>query len=177
MRSVPASEPVIVMGLMGSGKTTIAHLLATALGREMRDSDPDMRARYGLSAAEMLERLGAEVLHDREAEHLRESLAERPATVIAAAASTIEYADLRALLKPAVVILLDAPDDVLAERMLSGKHRPHFEHDLRAMLAKQRARRGPLFREVADLVIDVAGRRPEEIAAYVLDELGWSARA
>lgn len=171
MRPDLAEAPLVVMGLMGSGKTTIATLLAAALGRELRDSDPDMRERYGMTAREMMERVGVEILHEREAEHLREALAVRPPAVIAAAASTIERADLRELLARAVVVFLDAPDEVLAHRMLSASHRPHFESDLRAMLAKQHARRGPLFAKVASLVVDVSEREPEEIAASILTAL------
>jgi shikimate kinase len=157
---------------MGSGKTTVASLLAERLGRRMRDSDPDMRKRYGLSAAEMAERLGADVLHDREKEHLHESLLDRPPSVIAAAASTLDDEETLRLLEPAVVVWLDAPDSVLAERMLSSSHRPHFEADLRAMLAKQRAIRTPHFAQVADLTFDVTSRKPEEVAAEVVDALG-----
>ncbi|GAA5042969.1 shikimate kinase [Thermocatellispora tengchongensis] len=173
MRSFDASAPIVVVGLMGSGKTSVSRLLADALGRRMRDSDPDMRERYGASAAEMAEKEGPEVLHDREAEHLREALRDEPPSVIAAAASTVERADIRALLEPAVVIWLDAADEVLAERMSSGSHRPHFESDLRAMLAKQRARRGPFFEEIADMTFDVATMRPEQIARQVLNALGY----
>jgi shikimate kinase len=172
LTTLPPSAPVVLVGLMGSGKTTIARLLARALDRRMHDSDPELLARYGMTAAEMLARDGVEMLHAREAEHLRDALEDRPPTVIAAAASTVEDPASRALLKPAVVVWLDAPDAVLAERMLSGAHRPHFEEDLEAMLRKQRARREPLFQEVADLKVDVSDGRPEEAAATVLRALG-----
>ncbi|MDF5753202.1 shikimate kinase [Spongiactinospora sp. TRM90649] len=163
--------PIVVIGLMGSGKTTVATLIAERLHRTLRDSDPDMEARYGMTAAETVERMGAEVLHKREFEHLRESLTDDPPSVIAAAASTMDSPDTPALLGPVLVIWLDAPDAVLAERMLSGRHRPHFEADLRAMLAKQRAGRGPMMARVADLTFDVAESRPEEVAAGVFRAL------
>ncbi|MCG5213134.1 shikimate kinase [Streptosporangium sp. KLBMP 9127] len=156
---------------MGSGKTTVATLLARRLGRAVRDSDPDMRARYGATAAEMAERDGPDVLHEREAAHLRESLADQPPSVIAAAASTLDHDDIPDLLASAVVIWLDAPDAVLAERMHSSEHRPHFEADLVAMLAKQRAQRAAHLSEVADLTFDVAALKPEEIITKVLDAL------
>ncbi|WP_229803639.1 shikimate kinase [Planobispora rosea] len=166
-------RPIVVTGLMGSGKTSVARILAAELGRELRDSDPDISARYdGATAAETAAAVGAEELHRREAEHLAWALAQRPAPVIAAAASVVDGPDCRAVLKAATVVWLDAPPATLAERMLSGAHRPHFEPDLEAMLTKQRARRGPLFTEVADLIFDVSALSPEEVASRVLASLG-----
>ncbi|GAA3441715.1 shikimate kinase [Planomonospora venezuelensis] len=166
-------RPIVVTGLMGSGKTSVARILAAGLGRELRDSDPDIAARYGgETAAQTVALEGKEALHRREAEHLRESLAERPAAVVAAAASVVDDPACRAALEPALVVWLDAPPAVLAERMRSGAHRPHFEPDLEAMLVKQRTRRGPLFAEVADLTFDVSLLTPEQVAAEVLERLG-----
>ncbi|MBB2911332.1 shikimate kinase [Streptosporangium becharense] len=165
-------RPIVVTGLMGSGKSSVGRLLAEELGRELRDSDPDIAARYGgATAAETVASEGAGVLHAREASHLRESLAERPPVVVAAAASVVDDPESRAAMGPALVVWLDAPPAVLAERMRSGAHRPHFEPDLEAMLTKQRTRRGPLFAEVADLTFDVSSTSPEEVAAAVLSSL------
>ncbi|GGL41962.1 shikimate kinase [Planomonospora parontospora subsp. antibiotica] len=171
--AVKFNRPIVVTGLMGAGKSSVARILAAELGRELRDSDPDLSARYGgATAAQTAEREGVEELHRREAEHLRESLAEQPPPVIAAAASVVEDPACRAALASALVVWLDAPAEVLAERMLSGGHRPHFEPDLDVMLAKQRARRGPFFAEVADLTFDVSAAEPAEVASSVLASLG-----
>lgn len=165
-------SPIVVMGLMGSGKSSVARLLAAALDRSLRDSDPDLAARYGgRTAAETFVLEGADVLHERESRHLREALAQTPPAVIAAAASVIDSPADRTALGPALVVWLDAPASVLAERMRSGEHRPHFEPDLEAMLTTQRARRGPLFAEVADLTFDVSVTTPEEVVAEVIRSL------
>jgi shikimate kinase len=170
-RPVPP-VPVVLIGLMGSGKTSVATLVARALGREMRDSDPDMRAVHGLTAAEQVARDGADALHRREAEHLLRSLADQPPPVIAAAASTIDDPRCRAALAGyPFVVWLDAPLPVLAERMDSGSHRPQFQPDRLAMLAEQYQRRAGPFREVADLIVDVTHSTPEDAADKVLAAL------
>ncbi|WP_250573561.1 shikimate kinase [Nonomuraea sediminis] len=148
------NKPIVVIGLMGSGKTTVGRLVSRALGLPFTDSDPYLQARYGASAAEMAASVGADVLHEREAAHVLDALDGEP-KVIAAAASTVEDPRVREALHDAFVVWLDAPDGVLAERMKSGAHRPGFTP------AAMRARRGAYLREVADLVLDMAASTPE----------------
>jgi shikimate kinase len=171
LKYIPDKTPIVVVGLMGAGKTTLAHLLATALGRPVRDNDEDLSSRYGMTAAEMAARHGPDVLHDREAALLRSALAEHPAPVIAAASSTVTHPKTRKALNSAAVVFLDAPPDVLAERMLSGNHRPHHTPDLQRMLAEQRATRLPAFQAIADFAFDVTTSPPERIAAAILTAL------
>lgn len=159
------NKPVVVIGLMGSGKTTAGVLIAEALGLDFSDSDPFLKAKYGGSAAQIAAREGADTLHRYEAEHVLHELAGEP-RVIAAAASTIEDPLVRAALRAAFVVWVDASDEVLAERMKSSDHRPDFDP------AAMRARREPYFREVADLVCDVGVMRPEQVRDAVLRELG-----
>ncbi|SEG93430.1 shikimate kinase [Nonomuraea solani] len=159
------NKPIVVIGLMGSGKTTAGKLLAAALDLPFSDSDPFLVERYGGTAAQLAVRDGADVLHRYEAEHVLHELAGEP-KVIAAAASTIEDPKVRAAFRDAFVVWVDAADEVLAERMRSSDHRPDF--DPHAM----RARREPYFREVADLVCDVGVLRPEQVRDAVLREWG-----
>ncbi|GIH27216.1 shikimate kinase [Acrocarpospora phusangensis] len=161
---------MVIVGLMGAGKSTVGRLVADALGRDQRDSDADLHDRYGLTAAEIAATLGADVLHEREARVLRAALDRRPPLVIGAAASTVEDAEARQALRRAFVVFLDGPPALLAERMRSSAHRPHFLPDLERMLTEQRERRLPYFVEVADLTAD-ATRPAEEIAAQVLAAL------
>ncbi|MGN9838903.1 shikimate kinase [Nonomuraea sp. H19] len=159
------NKPVVVIGLMGSGKTTAGRLIAEALELPFSDSDPFLTARYGGTAAELAARDGADVLHRYEAEHVLHELVGEP-KVIAAAASTVEDAQVRAALRAAFVVWVDAADEVLIERMRSSDHRPDFDP------ATMRARRAPYFREVSDLVCDVGVMRPEQVRDAVLRELG-----
>ncbi|MFE3454362.1 shikimate kinase [Nonomuraea sp. NPDC059194] len=157
------NKPVVVVGLMGAGKTTVAVLVAQALGLPLSDSDPYLRQRYGKSAAEIAATEGADVLHEREAEHVLDALGH--VQVVTAAASVIERPEVRQALRKAFVIWLDTTPEVLAERMKSSDHRPGFDP------AVMKARRDPYFREVADLRLDVTTALPQELADKALDAI------
>lgn len=170
------SEPIVLVGLMGSGKTSVGTLLAAELGRHFRDSDWGLERRYGQTAAEQVAQYGADVLHEREAAVVREGLLARPPAVIAAAASVVEDPPTRAALAGAYVVWLDAPPEVLAGRIgPGGDHRPHYDPDPVVMLTRQRARRAPWFREIADLKVDVSEINPDEVTARILAALAETA--
>ncbi|MEV4391454.1 shikimate kinase [Nonomuraea sp. NPDC049607] len=159
------NKPVVVIGLMGSGKTTAGRLLATALAMPFTDSDPFLEKEYGGTAAQIAAREGADALHRYEAEHVLAALADEP-KVIAAAASTVEDPRVRAALRDAFVVWVDAADAVLAQRMSSGAHRPEFQP------AEMRARRERYFEQVADLTCDVGVLTPEEVRDAALRKMG-----
>lgn len=121
-----SDRPVVVVGLMGSGKTSVARRLAEALGRPLRDSDADLTDRYGASAADQYVAAGTAALHAREASQLQEALASRPPPVVAAAASVIDDPGCRVALADAYVVWLDAPPRVLAGRIGDDDHRPRY---------------------------------------------------
>ncbi|MEO3801110.1 shikimate kinase [Nonomuraea sp. B1E8] len=162
------NKPVVVIGLMGSGKTTAGVLIAEALGLGFSDSDPFLKSRYGGTAAQIAAREGAAALHLYEAEHVLLELA-GPPKVIAAAASTVEDPEVRAAMRAAFVVWVDAPDKVLAERMRSSDHRPDFDP------AAMRVRREGYFREVANTVCDVSELSPEQVRDKVVREMGLPA--
>lgn len=172
MNTPGPDRPVVVVGLMGSGKTSVATRVAEALRRPLRDSDHDLQTWYGQDAATHAERYGAELLHHREAEQLCEALAQHPPPVIAAAASVVEDPACRQALAGAFVVWLDAPPPVLAHRMRDGGHRPHYQPDLEKMLAEQRHRRAGWFADLADVTVDVSETTLERVTATVLEALG-----
>src|SRR5690349_6350577 len=69
------NKPVVMVGLMGAGKTSAGRLISKALDLPLSDSDPFLRERYGATAAQIAASEGADVLHRREAEHVLAELA------------------------------------------------------------------------------------------------------
>jgi len=167
-----SGRAVVVLGLMGAGKTTIGKALAHTLRRELRDSDADIEARYGRTAAQIVAEHGQQHLHALEAVHLADALAEIPPPVVAAAASVIDRPECRAALREAFVVWLDAVPGELARRFHSGGHRPRYAEDLEHMLADQDSRRRSHFVEVADLTVDVTRGSPDDVVRTVLAGLG-----
>ncbi len=162
---LPEAEHIVVIGAMGSGKTTVGERLALALGRVFLDSDRSIETRTGRSGREIAETDGVDALHELEKEVLLESLSGEQSAVIAAAASVIEDPEVRGVLAGAFCVWVTADPGILAERSARGSHRRPIapsEH------LEQRDR---LFRETADVVVDTGDRSVEESVASVLESL------
>jgi shikimate kinase len=161
---------IVLVGLMGAGKTTVGRLLAERLGRPLRDSDLDLWSRRQLTASEMVARHGQRELHDWEAAHLLDALAEEPPAVVCAAASVVDRPECRRALLAPFTVWLTGPPEVLASRFAGGTHRPRYSEDLVAMLAEHEARRAPAFAALADLTLDVAQSTPADLVEGILQE-------
>lgn len=174
MGVVVASPHVALVGLMGSGKTSVGRFIAERLGFAFRDNDVALADQTGTTAAEFAARHGTAALHDAEAKALVRLLEDQDPSVIAAASSTIEVRTCRdALERRAFVAWLHADVDILAERARRGRHRP-LDRDVTTQLSEQAQQRGPLYRSVADLTVDVGRSDAVESAQQVIDALGRS---
>jgi shikimate kinase len=159
---------IVLVGLMGSGKTTVGAALATALGVPLRDSDTDIERETGMTGRQHAARDGIDALHALEARHLLEALERPGASVISTAASIVDDAACRAaLLDPRhLVVWLDASPAALATRLQPHDHRPAIGPDMAEVLERQAVQRTPALREVADLILD-ATRPPGELVEAI----------
>lgn len=167
------------MGLMGSGKTTVGHLLAARLGWTFDDSDASIEAREGRTVKELRDELGVDDMHALEVRHLLEALRAPRPRVISPAAFCIEVEDCRAALRgPGVAVAyLRARPETLAARFFAQPHRPAYGDDPGAFLAAQAARRDPLFAVVARVIVDEDDLAPEAIVGRILAAPGMPAPA
>jgi shikimate kinase len=158
---------------MGSGKTTVGAPLARRLGLRFVDNDEVLMSRTGQTATELSGRDGAETLHREEASAFLEALerADQP-VVVAAAASVVDDAAVRARLTrdDVEVVWLRAHPSTLRRRALAGAHRP-FVHDDPSAIARLDGERRPRYTEVADVVVDVDERGPDEIVDEIVEGL------
>ena len=156
---------VVLIGLMGSGKSTVGRVLAAHLGCPFIDNDVRLEERTGQTAREVAAAEGVDALHVREAAVLVDALASSvPAVVAAAAAAPMEASAAAAMHAHAVVYLCTTPE-VLAGRIgrtaVGDDHRPFVAGDALAQLSAQFAERDPRYRALAMFVVDAA--RPSEV--------------
>jgi shikimate kinase len=170
---------VVLVGLMGSGKTTIGRVLAERLALPFRDSDAGIEERTGRTARDLQAELGDDAMHAVEADELVASLARRGRSVIAAAASTIESKACReALARPEIaVIWLRGSPTLLARRFDSSRHRPSFGADVEAFLGEQARRRDRLFASISSLKVDIDGKSPDDIVHAIQEFLTGEPRS
>lgn len=162
---------VVLVGLMGSGKSTLGRVLAARLDWPLRDSDAAIEGETGHTVRDLAVSEGIEAMHGREAANLLGALAEPGRSVICAAASTIDREDCRKALAGAFVVWLHADPAVLARRFRGSDHRPRFGSDPADVLDRQERARAHAFRAAADLELDGTGD-PGANAERILAALG-----
>ena len=143
----PIDRPIVLIGLMGAGKSTVGKRLAARLHLPFVDADHEIEAAAGLSIPEIFERFGEAHFRDGERRVIARLIDGRP-KVIATGGGAFMQDETRALiLERATAIWLNADLDVLAERV--GRRegsRPLLNgRDARAVLEELAAIRNPIY--------------------------------
>jgi shikimate kinase len=150
---------VVLVGLMGSGKSTVGRRLAKRLGRPFVDADDVIVEREGRLITEIYEAGGEAAFRAAEADVMADLLARSEPSVVAAGGGVVVTPANRELLRcPGVtVVWLDASPAFLASRAQARSHRPLLAGDVdkRAVFDRLHGERVEHFRAVADVVVDV----------------------
>jgi shikimate kinase len=152
-------QHVVLVGLMGSGKTTIGRRIAARLDRHFVDADAALEEIADRSIAEIFEQDGEAAFRDLESDTFEELLEHHEPCVIASGGGLVLRSDNRARLRrhDVTVVYLDAGPAFLASRVEGKSHRPLIRGDESALdiLTRLHAERAPLYAEVADITIGV----------------------
>jgi shikimate kinase len=169
------TRSIIVVGPPGAGKTTVATQLSERLGVAMRDTDADVEASTGASVADLFVERGEEEFRKLEEQAVRSALEELLASdsggVVALGGGAILSQDTRALLRqsPVQVVLLEVGLSQAVRRVGLGATRPLLLGNIRSTLKRLLDERAPLYREVADIVVDTDDLTPEQVADRVAE--------
>jgi shikimate kinase len=165
-----APRHVVLVGMMGVGKSTVGRAVAAELQRPLFDSDEMIEAEIGRTVREIWKTDGEQAFRELETATLRRALDDDEPSVIAAAGGVVlSERNREALTSPdAHVVWLLADVDTLLDRVRSGGHRPLLDDDPEGTLRRMYDERAELYREVADAVVSVDNRSINEVTKAVL---------
>jgi 3-dehydroquinate synthetase len=160
-------DAIVLVGLSGSGKSTIAAAVAERLGRPLVDLDEAIERREGHHPAEVIETRGEAAFRALESAAVKQAVATDGAVIATGGGAVIDPLNRWALWNAGVVAWLDAPDQQLVARLAAhAEARPLLAGDAAGRLAAFRTRRERFYR-AADVRID-ASRASDEVADAVI---------
>jgi shikimate kinase len=144
---------IVLIGMMGVGKSTVGRLLAKRLGVDFIDSDDAVIEASGMEIAEIFERFGEDYFRDGERRVIWRLIEGNP-KVIATGGGAFLNAETRALIKNSCVsVWIDAHIDVLVARVSRKANRPLLkDKNARAVLTELAKKRNPIY-ALADIKV------------------------
>lgn len=165
------SRTVVLVGLMGAGKTTIGRRLAKALQTTFIDADTEIEAAAGCSVNEIFERHGEQEFRRGERQVVARLLDNAPHVLATGGGAFIDAATRKLIMKKAVSIWLRADLELLLARVQKRDTRPLLrEGDPKEIMMALKAERYPIYRE-ADIIIDSVDGPHDAVVRKIIKEL------
>ena len=163
---------IFLIGPMGAGKSAVGRYLARTLHLSFVDSDDEIESRTGVDIPFIFEKEGEEGFRKREAAVI-DDLSKMDGVVLATGGGAVINPDSRSRLggRGFVVYLYTTVDQQVA-RTQKGRQRPLLEStDPRATLQELLDTRDPMYREIADVVVETDGRKVKSVANEIIDQI------
>jgi shikimate kinase len=171
---VNARHAIVLVGLMGSGKTTVGKRIAQELGYSFVDSDDVVASAAGKSVREIFAQDGEQVFRRHESDAIRSVLTNRvKSVVLATGGGAVISPENRALISEEAshVVWLDASVEDLVVRTKSGAARPLLDGDATATLQSLSSQRAAWYDEVATIHLDTRGKPVAKVCSAVLEAI------
>lgn len=167
----PPPKTIVLVGLMGAGKSSVGRRVASRLGLPFYDADAEIEAAAGCSISDLFARYGEPAFRAGERRVMRRLLA-GPRSVIATGGGAFIDPETRALIAgQAISLWLRADLDLLTKRVSGRDHRPLLKGgDPRVILSELMEKRHPIYAQ-ADLAVDSLDQPTDITVAAVLRSL------
>lgn len=164
---------IALIGLRGSGKTTVGRQLADLLDGKCVDTDDLVVEQAGQSIAAIFAQEGEAGFRRREREAIKGLLATPPAVISVGGGAVLDERNVEALRRVATLVWLTAPPDVLWQRILSDRAGSESRPPLTDRIGRDEiehllAQRSPLYEQAADVAVDTTRRTPREVAEAII---------
>ena len=171
-RPLPWGErPIVLVGLMGAGKTSIGRRLAARLGLPFVDADHEIEAAAGMSVSEIFARFGEAAFRAGERKVIARLLAGPPIVLATGGGAFVDPETRAAIRERALSVWMKVDLPVLVRRVSHRSDRPLLaKGDPAVILAELAARRGPFYAE-ADVIVACRDEPPEQTTSRVLNAM------
>ncbi|MFC0244671.1 shikimate kinase [Falsochrobactrum ovis] len=165
------SRVVVLVGLMGAGKSTVGRKVATMLGLPFRDADTEIENVSRMSVPELFEAYGEDEFRDLERRVILRLLDDGPMVLATGGGAYMNEETRSSIARAGISIWLNAELDVLMERVSRRQNRPLLQNDNpRGVMQSLMERRYPIYAQ-ADIEIMSRDDKKEVIAAEMIDAL------
>jgi shikimate kinase len=169
-------DNIVLIGMRGTGKTTIARALARKLGMKQLDLDQIMSEKLSLSTPEIVAKHGWGYFRDQEAIIAKDIAGMKGVLISTGGGIVLRPDNIDALGRNGVIVLLSASLYTMVRRLEGSRNRPALtdKKTLRSEIQQVRRERQHLYQAAADVVINTDGLTPSRAADRIIDELGIS---
>ena len=163
---------IILIGPMGSGKSTIGSIIAKRLNRAFQDSDDYIEDRTGVDIARIFDIEGEQGFRDRESNALVDLLSQNNQVIATGGGSVLRKENQKLLKQEGYIVFLDTSVKQQMQRLQRDKKRPLLQtENPKERLEALFVERHPIYLELADLVVKTDRRMARRLAADIIKQL------
>jgi 3-dehydroquinate synthase len=167
-----STNNIFLVGLMGSGKTTIGRSLAKKLNLRFVDADQEIEARTGASIPLIFEIEGEASFRQREADVIRDLTAKKGIVLATGGGAVLNETSRQLLRERGTVVYLRASVASILQRTSHDKNRPLLQTpDPKARIEELSRQRSPLYQEVAHIIIETGRPNVHSVVQNILSQL------
>ncbi|HEY2711782.1 MAG TPA: shikimate kinase [Chthoniobacterales bacterium] len=166
-----SARSIVLIGFMGTGKSSVGELLAERLDWPLFDIDSMIEKKLKMPIGEIFSALGEEYFRDEESDILQRLMPTR-SVIVTGGGMVLRRSNVVRLRELGTVVCLTSDVIDLQKRLLHQSDRPLLEvKDPRQAIEQLLEKRAPLYRAAADLTIDTSSLSPDQVADSILDAL------
>jgi shikimate kinase len=167
-----AGKSIVLIGMMGAGKSSAGRCLQRRTGLEMRDVDDIVTSKFGISIPEIFSRHGEQRFREAETEALCGLATTKQAIIVTGGGIVLRKENAEILKRLGVIVWLDGNEETLFKRASRSANRPLLQtRNPRRAFSQIIQTRRPLYANIAQLRVDTSVLTDEEVALAILSNL------